>query len=144
MLRKKGERWSVQRSQTWLRLPTLVVLLNLASVNLVPIWGFKASGASTILLLAIVLHSHLNYHQNQRREHLAMLAVFNYHIAPIFVAQNFCEIAKNHMSVNFVIKISWSLHFSWLPPHRQFTLSLRPQFLYMALGLVSVERNESK
>ena len=67
---------------------TLVVLLNLASMNFVPIRNVRASGACTILLLAAVLQSHLlDRWLKQSRKHLATLTVFKYSD----VKQNWCH-----------------------------------------------------
>ena len=71
-----------------------------------------------------------------------------YHVAPNFRGWNFHLIAKNHMNVTFVIKISWLLRFFVITstpwrPRGQFTLSLRPYFLHVALGLVWREKNRN-
>ena len=63
------------------------------------------------------------------------------------MVQNFRENAKNHMNVNFRDKNFMIAKFfrDYLRTAAPaLTLSLRPQFLHVVLGLVSVKRNESK
>ena len=61
------------------------------------------------------------------------------------MVQNFHEIAKNHMNVNFRDKNFVIATFFFVitsaprHPRGQFMLSLRPQFLHVALGLVRIE-----